>query len=421
MARLRQLAENELTMKKQIAELERREETYMRTLQHADEMWSKMEGDTADTLSALQAQLDTKTETNQQLASRICELEDELEKLRTRMALCKSELTKYVSVERIETITGSEDDFAKTTDKMVGIKPKIADKAIEKEYEVLDKEILMKVDVEDKEVSIDAEKPTEVTKPEDEETVIDGEKPTEIMEPDDEGKIIDPEKPTKPIEPEKMDAIHKYLSMLGSLDELYYDDDYGVCSPEYECYEDWQEPETDEEQPLTVRADFGPIISEKIVPTDDMKDKLEELKQIDDKDEIMEQPAKVEKIEQPTDVEKKVKEAEFEASIDKDSANVPLVKLRSWFYTVDSIRSVISVRINLNNPFNFKQTQKTIKTLNNFSEMSYVLRRKTRYRYFDRRYWEVCRSKITFKIERINKFESNEVNRFDKDCYTCID
>lgn len=411
MARLRQLAENELTMKKQIAELERREETYMRTLQHADEMWSKMEGDTADTLSVLQVELDTKTKTNQQLASRICELEDELEKLRTRMALCKSELTKYVSVERIETITGSEDDFAKTTDKMVGIRPKIADKAIEKEYDVLDKEILMKVDVEDKEVSIDAGKPTEVTEPEDEEAIIDGKKPTKIMEPDDEGKIIDPEKPIKPIEPEKMDAIHKYLSMLGSLDELYYDDDYGVCSPEYECYEDWQEPETDEEQPLTVRADLGPIISEKVVPTDDMKDKLKELKQIDDKDE---------QIEQPTEVEKKVKEPEFEAAIDKDSANVPLVKLRSWFYTVDSIRSVILVRINLNNLFNFKQTQKTIKTSNNFSEMSYVLCRKTRYRYFGRRYWEVCRSKITFKIERINKFESNEVNRFDKDCYTCI-
>ncbi|XP_047353011.1 titin-like [Vespa velutina] len=392
LARLRELAENELTMKKQIAELERREETYMRTLQHADEMWSKMEGDTADTMSALQMQLDTKTKTNQQLASRICELEDELEKLRAKMALCKSELTKYVSVERIETIIGSEDDFAKTTDKMVGIRPKIADKAIEKEYDVFDKEILMKVDVEDKEVSIDVEKPIEFMESEDEETIIDAKKPIEFMEAEDEEAIIDAEKPTelmkpedeefmeaedeeaiidrekpiklkdlketevdididdidiekptKPIEPEKMDAIHKYLSMLGSLDELYYDDDYGICSPEYECYEDWQEPEIDEEQPSIVHPDFPPIITEKVVPTDDIKEKLKDLKQIDDKEEKDETYEDIdEKMKEPEQVEEKVDVPELKAAIDKDSANVPLIKLRSWFYTVDSIRSVIS-------------------------------------------------------------------------------
>ncbi|KAL2722420.1 titin-like [Vespula squamosa] len=387
LARLRQLAENELTMKKQIAELERREETYMRTLQHADEMWLKMEGDAVDTLSALQEQLDEKIKTNQQLESRISELEDEVEKLRAKMALCKSELTKYVSVERIEAITGSEDDFAKTTDKMVGIKPKIADKAIEKEYDGLDKEILMKVDVEDKEVSIvkpedeeaiidaeepteliepedeeaiidaekpteliepedeeaiiDAEKPTELIKPEDEEAIIDAEKPTELIEPEDEEAIIDAEKPTefikpedeeaiidaekpiKPVEQEKVDAIHQYLAMLGSLDELYADDDYGICSPEYECYEDWQEPETDEE-PSTVYADLPPEVFKKAVPTDDIKKDI-------DKD-----------LREPEEIEKKVENPLLEAAIDEDSVNVPLDKLRSWFDTVDSIRSIIS-------------------------------------------------------------------------------
>ncbi|XP_043670879.1 probable serine/threonine-protein kinase kinX [Vespula pensylvanica] len=407
LAHLRQLAENELTMKKQIADLERREETYMRTLQHADEMWSKMEGDTADTLSALQEQLDAKTETNQQLASRISELEDELEKLRARMALCKAELTKYVSVERIERITGSEDDFAKTTDKMVGIRPKIADKAIEKENDVLDKEILMKVDVEDKEVSIvrpkseeeiiDAEKPTELIEPEDEEAIVDAEEPTELIEPEDKEAIVDAEEPTELIEPEdeeaiadaeeptelielgeeeaivdaeestalgepedaeaivdaeepsepmephvgidiekpteptelkKIDAIHQYLAMLGSLDELYADDDYGVCSPEYECYEDWQEPDMDEE------PDLSPIVFKKAVhPIDDTKEAVKE--PIDDKEIDRD-------IRQPEETERKIRTPILEGIIDKDSVNVPLDKLRSWFDTVESIGLVIS-------------------------------------------------------------------------------
>ncbi|XP_043494465.1 uncharacterized protein LOC122519202 [Polistes fuscatus] len=351
LARLRQLAESELMMKKQIAELERKEETYMRTLQHADEMWSKIEGDTADTSSALQEQLDRKANANQQLASRICELEDELEKLRVRMALCRSELTKYTSVEKIETIIGGEDDFAKTTDKMVGIRPKVAAKVIGREddlADVLDKEILIKDKQDDKET---------------------------LAKVDVQDKEVSPVigRPTEPMEPEKMDAMHKYLAMLGSLEELYYDDDYGICGSEFACYEEnWQGIATDVELSTTYTGST-PVISEKIIPTDDIKEELDEeieeddiltqlideaivksefkhipedSKEIDEtfkKEDDYEEEEIYEEIYEPEDILEEIDKP----VIDQDNAIIPLNKLRSWVNNVDSIRLVISVRITL--------------------------------------------------------------------------
>ncbi|XP_015429380.1 PREDICTED: neurofilament medium polypeptide-like [Dufourea novaeangliae] len=115
--KLQELAEAELCMKRQIADLEGREEAYMRTLQQADELWCKLEGDAASTVSVLQEQLEMKTAANQQMAGRICELEDELEKLRSRMATCRTELEKYMSIGKIEALIGRDDDFADVTDK----------------------------------------------------------------------------------------------------------------------------------------------------------------------------------------------------------------------------------------------------------------------------------------------------------------
>ncbi|KAI4485311.1 hypothetical protein M0804_006816 [Polistes exclamans] len=351
LARLRQLAENELMMKKQIAELERKEETYMRTLQHADEMWSKIEGDTGDRLSALQEQLDREANANQQLASRIRELEDELEKLRVRMVLCKSELTKYTSVEKIETIIGGEDDFAKTTDKMVGIRPKVAAKVIGREddlADVLDKEILIKDKLDDKET---------------------------LAKVDVQDKEVSPVigKPAEPMEPEKMDAMHKYLAMLGSLEELYYDDDYGICGSEFVCYEEnWQGIPTEVELSTTYTGST-PVISEKIIPTDDIKEELDEYIEDDDiltqlidgaivKSELKHIPEDTKEIDETFKKEYDYDEEEIyeeiyepedifekidKPVIDQDNAIIPLNKLRSWVNTVDSIRFVISVRITL--------------------------------------------------------------------------
>lgn len=94
-AKLQELAEAEICMKRQITELERREEAYMRTLQQADELWSKMEGDSADRVSDLQDQLGSKAAANQQLADRVCLLEDELEKSKLKLISCKDALSRF--------------------------------------------------------------------------------------------------------------------------------------------------------------------------------------------------------------------------------------------------------------------------------------------------------------------------------------
>ena len=117
LARLQELAEAELCMKRHITELERREETYMRTLQQADVLWSKMEGDAASTMNNLQEQLDLKIAANQQLAYKVCCLEDTIEKLNSKLANCKNELGKVIGVDRVDAIVGSDDDHATVANK----------------------------------------------------------------------------------------------------------------------------------------------------------------------------------------------------------------------------------------------------------------------------------------------------------------
>ena len=116
-AKLEELAEAEHCMKRQISELEHREEAYMRTLQQADEMWSKTEGDTADAVSQLQDQLDSKNAANQQLADRICQLEDELETIKKKLISCKGALAEYTDKKMIEDEAGLDDAEATVTDR----------------------------------------------------------------------------------------------------------------------------------------------------------------------------------------------------------------------------------------------------------------------------------------------------------------
>ncbi|KAL6433356.1 hypothetical protein ACFW04_006492 [Cataglyphis niger] len=152
--KLQQLAEDEVIIKRGIAELERREETYMKTLQQADELWSKMEGDGICTTSALQEQLDTKTAANQQLAARVCELEDALENCQAKLAACKTELEKYLSIEKLEAMIGREDDVAEVTDRAVAVKARVVHRPIGREDDVAivkDDEVLARVEVVDEE------------------------------------------------------------------------------------------------------------------------------------------------------------------------------------------------------------------------------------------------------------------------------
>ena len=152
--KLQELAETELYMKKQIAELENREDAYMRTLQQADDLWCKLDSDVASTISSLQEQLEMKTAANQQMADRIVELEDIIEKLRSRLSTCRGELEKYLSVSKIEALVGKEDDFADVLDIDVAVKVDIKEELIGVEdfAEIEEIEVLAKVDIEEKDV-----------------------------------------------------------------------------------------------------------------------------------------------------------------------------------------------------------------------------------------------------------------------------
>ncbi|XP_043483090.1 FK506-binding protein 5-like [Leptopilina heterotoma] len=107
LTRIQDLAEAELCMKRNISELERREEAYMRTLQQADELWSKMETDVATTTSTLQEQLQLKASANQQLANRVCCLEDTIERLNKKLANC-NQILKKEQIQRRDKIVGED-------------------------------------------------------------------------------------------------------------------------------------------------------------------------------------------------------------------------------------------------------------------------------------------------------------------------
>ncbi|XP_011640632.1 uncharacterized protein LOC105429382 [Pogonomyrmex barbatus] len=266
--KLQRLAEQEVIMKREIAELERREEAYMKTLQQADELWSKMEGDTVCVTNGLREQLDMKIAANQQLANRVCELEDALEKCRTRLAACRAELEKFLSIEKVEATIGRDDDIARVADKEVAVKAKVVhrpigrvddvamvkddevlakvevfDEKILAKVEVADVEALARVEVEDREAlarvvvtDVDAEVALAVddkivsVKPDLVDRAVD--RPADLVRIEDAEIIIRPE--DFAYEEQRFKEVREYLAQLGSLEELYEDD--GVpCPPDFIC------------------------------------------------------------------------------------------------------------------------------------------------------------------------------------------
>jgi len=254
--KLQHLAEEEVIIKRGIAELERREEAYMRTLQQADELWSKMEGDTISTTKALQEQLDMKTAANQQLADRVCELEDALEKCRVRMIACRTELEKFLSIEKIEATIGRDDDFAEVTDKAVTVRAKIVHRPIGRvddvatvedgevlaRVEVVDEKELAKVEVAEEEtlarvISVDADAEVALVgddkyvsvKPDLADLAVDH--PVDLVQIEDAESIVRPEDFI--YEQQKVKKIQEYLTKLGSLEELYKDGE--PCAPDFVC------------------------------------------------------------------------------------------------------------------------------------------------------------------------------------------
>lgn len=244
--KLQKLVEEELIIKKDITELERREDAYMKMLQRADELWSKVEGDAVSSTNALQEQLDTKTAANQQLAGRVCELEDALEKCRTRMAACRTELEKFLSIEKLEAAIGRDDDVAEVTDRAVAVKAKVTHRPIGRPDDVAtvkDDEVLAKVEVVDEEISaviatVDADAAVTLlvddkyvsVKPESADLVVD--RQVDLVPVEEKESIVRIE--DFDYEQQRFQEVKEYLAQLGSLEELY-EDDGEPCPPDFVC------------------------------------------------------------------------------------------------------------------------------------------------------------------------------------------
>ncbi|XP_046431907.1 janus kinase and microtubule-interacting protein 3 [Neodiprion fabricii] len=81
--RLEELVQVELLTRQRIVDLERREATYMKTLQKADEMWVEAERGYSKQLQELRAKLELELFENQKLSRHITELKDKLKEIRT--------------------------------------------------------------------------------------------------------------------------------------------------------------------------------------------------------------------------------------------------------------------------------------------------------------------------------------------------
>lgn len=246
--KLQQLAENEVYMKRKIAELESREEAYMRTLQQADELWCKVDADAASTASALQDQLHMKTTANQQMADRICQLEDVIEQLRKRLATCRGELEKYMSISKIEALIGKDDDFADVLEKGILVEVPVKDKEVGRVEDLADVDdvgILVKDDVVEKDVlavvelvDIDLEAKPDIVdvdieiKPDMVDVAMRVVR-ADLIDVDDAQMAIHPD--DFAYEDERLRQAQDYLARIGSLSELdKYGDDY-ICASDFIC------------------------------------------------------------------------------------------------------------------------------------------------------------------------------------------
>lgn len=350
--KLQYLAEEEVIIKRGIAELECREETYMRTLQQVDELWSKMEGDTISTTKALQEQLDMKTAANQQLADRVCELEDALEKCRVRMIACRAELEKFLSIEKIEATIGRDDDFAEVTDKAVAVRAKIVHRPIGRvddvatvedgevlaRVEVVDEKELAKVEVVEEEtlarvVSVDAEAEVALVgddkyvsvKPDLADLAVD--RPIDLVRIEDAESIVRPEDFI--YEQQKVKKIQEYLTKLGSLEELYKDGE--PCAPDFVCNDVVSSPTgmTDEEL-IALGIDLSKKPDEKLVAHEEERERQFREELVKETKDVVD------------DIEKKEKKAEI---FDVEIEPRPVIKVKEQIAEDVPFREIITRQV----------------------------------------------------------------------------
>lgn len=349
--KLQRLAEEEMVVKRDIAELERREDAYMRTLQQADEFWSKMEVDAVSATSALREQLDAKIAANQQLANRVCELEDALERCRMRMAACRAELEKFLSVEKLEATIGREDDVAEVADKEVAVRAKVVHRPIGRlddiatvkddealaRVEVVDERTLARIEVADEEtlartVLIDADTVAKFVgddkyvsvKPDTTDLAVD--RQVDLVRIEDAESAVLPEDIA--YEQRKLEEVKEYLAKLGSLEELYKEGE--ACAPDFVCNNEVFSPTgmTDEEMiALGIEpAELAKKVDEKLVVSEEKRERRfrEELtKEPSDVTDYIER--KERKTDEAPDVETERKVAEkTEERIAEDAMDTPV-------------------------------------------------------------------------------------------------
>ncbi|XP_011685193.1 PREDICTED: DNA ligase 1-like, partial [Wasmannia auropunctata] len=319
--KLQRLAEEEVITKREIAELERREEAYMTTLQKADELWSKMEGDVVSTTNGLQEQLDMKIAANQQLANRVCELEDTLEKCRTRLATCTAELEKFLSIEKVEATIGRDDDVAKVVDKKVAVRAKVVHRPIGRVDDIAtvkDDEVLAKVEVADGEalatVAVtDADVETAFVgddkfvsvRPDLADLAVD--RPVDLVQIEDAESVVRPEDLDH--EQLKFKEVQKYLTKLGSLEELYKDDGE-PCAPDFVCNDVVTSPTgmTDEELIALGVKQPAPTKERDKTVSDEEERKRQFQKELDTADAVIDKKEKREDEIPGVEIEKRVVE-----------------------------------------------------------------------------------------------------------------
>ncbi|XP_066585133.1 flagellar attachment zone protein 1-like [Prorops nasuta] len=227
--RLEDSAKTELGLKKQIADLERQEETYARAMQQAEEFWHDCQGEQPMVITELQS----KIEANRQLAQRVCELEDQLEKMTKQLAKCKSDLSEYTERETMDNVTGGDDDFAKVADKRAAAKPRVAEAGTEQPDEKEARDVEVSVGPEISQTGTVTEVPSlkdvgagSEYESADKEVATEQESEKELMI-----------KTESALEMQRREELLKYMDQLESLSELYRDDEYGVCPRDLGCCE----------------------------------------------------------------------------------------------------------------------------------------------------------------------------------------
>lgn len=117
--KLEESVKAEKCKKRQLEELERREQAYIKTLQAAEKIMPKND---YQELDKLRGKLEVKSSANIELAGRICELEDQVENLKKKLANCREnviQLTEEQIIDGVKLNDKQKTEFAVVNDRKI--------------------------------------------------------------------------------------------------------------------------------------------------------------------------------------------------------------------------------------------------------------------------------------------------------------